>query len=263
MPDLITTANAAQRALVALRAPQPTATLSAYHQVLWTLTLHMLQGFHPAFFHQQQLHTDFMVALDQLAAIPTDITIDLDFDTVMTRLDAVYLRHYHRLDTGTLNKSALTAYIQQLHADDYLVQAWLLAALAEKVGQPVDYKIDPQDIQQGDLLHYLYWLTHQFLLVTDYLWQSISPLRWLALTSQIRQFTPWVIAQQHTDIAAEMILCLSLAREQRSAEYLALLDLLLTQQTATGTIIDPQLASPTHTLHSTASGLLALVSFGR
>lgn len=233
---------------------------------LRALTLYMIAGFAPKQFELHHLADHFTAAL---AATPTSsipFTPETSPEEAMAHIDIWYVRQNQGLPYNPLTQQELISYIHSLPPED-LLHAWLLGELAHSLG------IDARVTQHGKALPYykrpfrdrallpdLYWITHIFLLRTNYLHSPMPKFEALALGQELLVNTAWVVEHQLVDLGAEMMFCIQKAEREAELPYYELLGLILDHQQADGTVVDPNIEATTENIaHTTAAALIALL----
>lgn len=233
---------------------------------LRTLTLYMIAGFVPKQFEIWHLADHFTAAL---AATPTSsipFTSETTPEDAMAHIDIWYVRKNQGLPYNSLTQQELINYIHSLPSED-LLHAWLLGELAHALG------VDARVTEEGKVLPYykrpyrgcnvlkdLYWITHIYLIRTQYLHSPLPFLGFMALNDELLVNTAWVVEHKLVDLGAEIMFCLQKANKEREVPYYELLGLILDHQRVDGTIVDPNIeATPENIAHTTAAALIALL----
>lgn len=235
---------------------------SEFSRVLRALILHMLQCHAPAVFEALDLQVPLEKALAGLSAIGSELPPDLPAHLGMSRVDAWYLRQRRGLEGGRPEAEALGAYLHALHQHGQWSHAWLLGEMAHLLGVEA-----PRDKRQRpwrpiSRLQDLYWLTHLFLLETDYLGRPLEVEGWESTVEELFLAVPWILAREHTDLAGEVALCLQLAGEEASAEHAALVEFIGARQQRDGTLMDGSMGDAPEVYADHATGVALLVQAG-
>jgi D-amino peptidase len=228
-------------------------------RALRALTLHMLEGHAPGAFARRGLGPTLEAAVVALAEVPMALPPGLEPDVGMARLDAWYVRRERGLSHAPLAPSALRAYLESLDDEGHGLHAWLLGEIAASRGLDVRLPVPERAFRDMSRLVDLYWLTHLYLLDTRYLRAPLRDSHAAAWTEELLVATPWLLAQGHVDLAAEVAFCLQCAGEAGGGAHEALLRLLITHQQSDGRLSDGTtgLASDEGAAHATAGALIA------
>ena len=226
-------ADGARRALAAFLAA--TAGSASWQRADRALTLHMLESHAPGFFAAEALAPALDAAVAALAAVPADFPAGLFPPEAMARLDAIYVARERGL-AAPLDGPALSRYVQDI-ASAHGLFAWLIGAEAALVGGPTPHSFPPRPFRARSRLADLYWLTHLVLLDTRFLRRPLDASLWAAEIEEMFLAVPWVGAERHLDIAAELAFCLEAAGETATGETRALLALLAAHQADDGRIL--------------------------
>lgn len=251
------------RAARALKAfLQRTSDTSDVERADRALTLHMLRSHAPAFFAAQELEPHFRGALEALNAVPASFEPELSPADGMARLDALYLRHLHGLAGEPVDEQALGSYIQFGSFMNGRLWGWLMGELGARLGLEVRPGFAPRMLRATSRTDDLYWVTHLFLLATDYLLKPLRADDFAAETEELLLATPWLVQTKQVDLAAEVALCLQLSGESGSHEHGQLLRLVTAHQRRDGVVLDPSTAGddddqPRRIAHATAAALIA------
>ncbi len=231
------------------------------------ITLHMLEGHAPRFFEQHALAPQLSRAVERLALLPRDFPQGLDPFAGMARLDALYLRHVrgHALSADAVDASALRDYVMFGSFAFGRLWGWLMSELAGRAGLLPRAAHSPRVLRQTRREDDLYWVTHLFLLGTDYLARPLPKDVLLAEREELLLAAEWLVRGRQVDLAAEATFVLQAAGEHASAEHRALLSLLSANQRRDGTVTD-QSRSPSpdarQLAHCTAAALVAFAGAG-
>jgi hypothetical protein len=229
------------------------------------LLLHMLAGHAPAFFRAAGLEPVLADAMTRLGAVPTELHRGLDKNEAMARLDALYLRRLRGGGRADVDEAALASCVQAIAEAD-LLYGWLLAELAAASGLRRPLSAPPRALRRQSRAHDLYWLTHLFLLATDYLARRLPATGWESEIEELLAGATYAVESEQVDLAAEIAVCLQLAGEEAAADNREILALLARYQQRDGSVQDPSAdgggpASASEAArvaaHATAASLLA------
>jgi D-amino peptidase len=228
-------------------------------RALRALTLHMLEGHAPGAFARRRLGPTLESAVAALAEVPLVLPPGLDPEVGMARVDAWYVRRERGLPHAPLEPSVLRAYLESLDAEGHGLHAWLLGEMAASCGLDVRLPVPERAYRDVSRLVDLYWLTHLYLLDTRYLRAPLRDARAEAWTEELLVATPWLVAQGHVDLAAEVAFCLQCAGEAGGGAHEALLALLVTHSRSEGALSEGTTgpASDAGAAHATAGALIA------
>jgi D-amino peptidase len=225
------------------------------------ITLHMLEGHAPRFFSRHALRAILQDALQRLARLPTAFPQGLDPFTGMARLDALYLLRLRGRPTRGVEAAELRDYLLHGGFASGRLWGWLMGELAGRAGLLPRAPPAPRVLRQSQRQDDLYWLTHLFLLETDYLARAPDAQVLLPEREELLLAAPSIVAGRQVDLAAEVALCLQSCGEQGAAEHRALLSLIGRHQARDGTVRDPSRGAgddPRAVAHCTAASLVAL-----
>lgn len=230
--------------------------------VLRALILHMLEGYAPGVFRLLRLEDVLQQALADLAGISARLPPDLPPHLGMSRVDAWYIRQRRELMGDVPDADSLAAYLASLQQRGHWIHAWLLGEMAHLLDAQAPRDRRERPLRKAARLPDLYWLTHLFLLETDYLGRPLPEAGWETAVEELFLAVPWVLAQDHRDLAGEIALCLQLAGEHASAEHGALLDFIIRSQGPDGTLLDGSMGDPPEVYADHATGVALLVQAG-
>lgn len=233
-----------------------------FPKVLRALILHMLEAYAPAVFRMLGLEGDLQRALADLAPISVELPPDLPPHLGMSRIDAWYIRQRRGLGGGAPDADSLAAYLDSLQQSGRWIHAWLLGEMAHLLGASVPRDRRERPLRGASRIQDLYWLTHLFLLETDYLERPLPAAGWETAVEELFLAVPWVLAGDHRDLAGEIALCLQLAGEQGSAEHGVLLDFIARSQEPDGSLLDGSMGDPPEVYADHATGVALLVQAG-
>jgi D-amino peptidase len=235
-----------------------TSPATEHAQALRALTLHMLAGHAKNFFQTASLAQPFDMAMATLATLPITFPSDLSIPDAIARMDACYLRRLHSLPHPLPYVEEFNHYLEILREHAYILPAWLLAAMATRVGVKVENPIPTLILRQLSPQQYFYWQTHIFLLDSNYLQEPLSSVGREAEIEQLLLASDWLVREKQVDLAAEVAFCLQLVAEDQNEEQQRLLDLLTQHQQPDGSVIDPSCKMAPDIAHYTAAALIAL-----
>ncbi len=230
------------------------------------ITLHMLEGHAPRFFERHALGARLERAVERLEELPAEFPQGLDPFAGMARLDALYLRSLRgHAPLGSVDTQALRDYVMFGSFASGRLWGWLMSELAGRAGLLPRPHPSPRVLRQTRRADDLYWVTHLFLLQTDYLARPLPKDVLLAEREELLLACDWLVRTRQVDLAAEVAFCLQAADEHDTAEHRALLSLLAQNQRRDGTVEDPGRESDADArslAHGTAASLLALAGAG-
>ncbi|MHB8878885.1 MAG: DUF6895 family protein, partial [Myxococcaceae bacterium] len=228
------TAGRAARALSAFLAQ--TSGAEAWQKADRALTLHMLEGHAPRFFHEAHLSPALEAALAALGGLPAAFGFEVGADEAMARLDGLYLLRARGLPAASPSPDELRRYTEGVLEVRGPVWGWLFGEFSRAIGVEPPFTLPQRACRDGSRLEDLYWLTHLFLLQTGYLKKPLPPGALAVETEELLLAAPWAVEQGSADLAAELAFCLQAAGERRSAEHCDLLGLLARHQRADGSM---------------------------
>lgn len=228
-------------------------------RALRALTLHMLEGHAPTLFARWQLGPTLEQAVAALAHVPHELPLELEPDTGMARLDALYVRRERGLQHPAPPPAELRRYLEHLHGSEAMLYAWLVGELGAACGVDVRLHYPECPLRSEWRLADLYWLTHLYLLDTRYLRTPLKHERAAVWTQELLLAVPWLLSERQVDLGGEVALCLQLAGEHEGGAHEALLELVVQQQQEDGQVLDQRIAgSGGDGAHATAVALLVL-----
>lgn len=233
-----------------------------FPRVLRALILHMLESYAPGIFKILALDAALERSLADMQTISSELPAGLAPHLGMSRVDAWYIRQRRGLNAAAPNTEVMAAYLQHLQERGHWIHAWLLAEMAHLLGAAPPRDLRERPLRSVSRLQDLYWLTHLFLLETDYLGQPLPVSGWESAVEELFLAVPWVLAGDHRDLAAEIALCLQLAGEQRSVEHAKLLDFITQRQEIDGSLLDGSMGDPAEVYADHATGVALLVLAG-
>jgi D-amino peptidase len=250
-------AAAAERALQAFLAL--TARDAEQARALRALTLHMLEGLAPGMFARWNLRPVLEEAVAALASMPMEFPLELHPEVGMARVDALYVRHERGLAHPLPEPQAFRRYLEHLDASGYGTHAWLLGALLAACGLDARLDFPERAMRPHSRIVDCYWVTHLYLLDTRYLRRPLTHPKAAVWTEELLLAVPWLIAQGHVDLGAEVAFCLQVAGEVGGGGYRALMDAFTRVQGADGRVLDGSMGEDSASFedHSTAAFLLA------
>lgn len=225
------------------------------------LTLHMLEGYVPSAF-SADLRGELERLLDRTEGCSLSLTQALDAELVQARADIYYvLARRNRRYVLPLQQD-VEACLDYLADSGDLIYAWVCAELLCRCGLNLRFKPLLRPYKGVSRLHDLYWLTHQYLLATEYLHKPLPKLGWQERTSELIGAIDWVTSTSRTDLACEIALCLQLAGYSSHDSYLRLEEFLLSQISEEGILSDPTFVDcVTNQAHTTAAALLVFARY--
>lgn len=249
--------DAAERALRAFLSL--TAREDEEAKALRALTLHMLEGHAPGLFSRWKLRPVLDEAVAALASLPEVLTPEVPAERGMSRADACYVRQERGLSHPMPDPFALQRYLKHLDTEGFGMHAWLIGELYAALQLDARLSIPERAFRSQSRILDTYWLTHLYLLDTRYLRRPLADPRASAWTEELLLAVPWLIAQRHADLGAEVAFCLQLAGEAGSGGHRALMEALAALQRADGRVLDDAMGAPDeeHADHTTAAFLLA------
>ena len=223
----------AEKSLVGFLRTSDTDRLE--HLTLRGLILHMLSSYCPNFFLEMKLGVIFKETVSRLRSIPGGVS--LNPGTSASHLEAAYVLSEHGLPVASFSRSIWACYIFFLKFVSPL-DAWLTYEFLGKVGMKLSAPVSPRAVRNSDREQDLYWLTHLFLLKTNYLTnlEGLGNLDLLSEREELLLAAPLALESSHLDLAAELVFCLKIAGEDSSLEYGMLLDMLALHQSEDGTL---------------------------
>lgn len=192
------------------------------------ITLHMVRSIAPRFFASEALEPVFEDALARLARVPAQLTTELAPPEAMARLDAAYLCHLHGRSHPPIDPIALSECLPALAIFHHPLWAWLMAEIARAMGIRFTFDLDVRLFLGRNRRIDLYWLTHLFLLPSEYLRKPVLPPHAGARLQSLLLAVPWIIESGDVDLAAEIAFCLQFCGEAKAAEHGQLLRFLAT-----------------------------------
>ncbi|MBW2523331.1 MAG: hypothetical protein JRI23_04120 [Deltaproteobacteria bacterium] len=233
---------------------------SEAHRALRALVLHMVDGHAPGTFDELGLEPRLAEALVELRQLPAALEGDLTLDEAQARVDACFVRHERGSGGPKLDREQLGAMLWRLVIGGDPIHAFILGEMAALIG--VDARVDVGDrpYRGVDRTEDLYWLTHVLLVASRYLAEPVRRDDFAEPVAELLQATPWVVASQQVDLAAELAICLQLVGEHRAPEHRALLALVEGRVGEDGLVRDPSAEHLWFELadHATGASLVAL-----
>ncbi len=234
-----------------------TASESERMRALRLLTLHMLKGHAPDFFAFHSLDRELQKALAACEGFRPAFPLGLDSDTALARVDICYVLHCHHRSYALAERVELEAYLDYTKGSGDLIYAWLCGELVYRCGLDLRLKLPVRPYRDVSRLHDLYWVTHQFLLATEYLHRPLPRLGWDSRVNDLIESVQWLVSERLADLGAEVALCLQLAGRHKECQ--PILDF-LHECSKDGLVIDSLLEPEPHNYaHTTAAALLATV----
>lgn len=225
------------------------------------ITLHMLEGHAPRFFERHALGPGLARAMERLEEMPTDFPQGLDPFAGMARLDALYLRNLRgHAPVAPVDAAALRDYVMFGSFASGRLWGWLMSELAGRAGLLPRPGPSPRVLRQTHRTDDLYWVTHLFLLQTDYFARPLPKDVLLPEREELLLASDWLRQTRQVDLAAEVAFCLQSVHEQDTAEHRGLVSLLARNQRTDGTVEDPGSGSNRDArslAHGTAAALVA------
>lgn len=229
-------------------------------QALRLLTLHMLEGYAHEFFIYHSLDKELERMLGAFEGFAPGFPVTIDPDTALARVDICYVLNCHHRAYTLPEKAELAGYLAYLQESGDLIYAWLCGELLYRCGLDLRLKLPMRPYQGVSRLHDLYWVTHQFLLATEYLHRPLPRLGWDSRTDYLVESIEWIVSEGLADLGAEVAFCLQLSG--RGAASQPLQDLLCRCSTEDGMVVDGRLEpSLENHAHTTAAALLASVGW--
>jgi hypothetical protein len=187
------------------------------------LTLQMLKGLAPRFFAKHALQAELDHALERLDELPATFEVGLELDQAMSRVDALHLRKVNGLRVKTYDAEQLELYIAATLDTRGLLPAWLMSEQVKTLGvaAPVALPARFPFVESHWLMH-VYFVTHLFMLDTDYFLRPAEPARFWEELDQLERAVKPLIDGQYWDLLAETELCLASCDRQSPAALSAL-----------------------------------------
>lgn len=222
---------------------------------LRALVLHMLQGYNTQAFKRWNLGPLMQQAIHRLNEVSCTFPKELPPDDGLARVDAIYILHERNRPHSLPQQNDFLNYLTQLDQNGFGLYAWVMNELMKSCGLAVPMIFAERPFKSISQVHDIYWVTHLCLLDTRYLH---APLRNPNVSEWIKDLhaaATWVIEKQHFDLAAEIGICLQLARQYESDAYRLILSALAREQQPDGSLQDVTLDT-TSAAHTTAACLL-------
>lgn len=236
-----------------------TSVESERMRALRLLTLHMLEGYAQDFFRLYSLDQELQHILTVCEGFAPTFSSGLDPDTALAKIDICYVLHC-RKRAYTLPKGVeLEGYLDYLKESGDLIYAWLCGELLYRCNLDLRLRLPVRPYKGVSRLHDLYWVTHQFLLATEYLHRPLPRLGWDSRVDDLLESLDWIVSEGLADLGAEVALCLQLAGRGRVCQ--PLIDL-IHERSIDGIVVDGLLESTADNhAHTTAAALLAVVGW--
>lgn len=214
----------------------------------------------PARFRALGLDLERKRAFEALRAIPLDFSPGIAPHIAMSRLDAWYLLRERGMEGPVPDPQQLSACLLRMQQEGDGLYAWLLSEMAVSQGLDLPVPVPMPGQRPGARLERLYVLTHRLLLDSRFLSRPLPESGLETETEALLLAVPWVVAQGHVDLAAEMAFCLQLAGELDCREHGQLLQRVIAAQAEDGTIVDTSMGDPPEVWadHATGVALVAL-----
>lgn len=227
---------------------------------LRALVLTVLSHHAPKWFERVGASGAKAQAMDRLTELPAVLDQSVDPDVGLARVDAAWLAQRDGSAHPTLDAPAVTAYVEHLWSDGDVLYAWLIAKLALQLGLPIAIDMPERALQDEDRLSDCYWLTHLFLLDTEYLAEPLDRGSRCSETETLLNAAEWIASEGYVDLAAEVLLCLQIAGEADSQAHAALLGLVLAAVGEDGVVRDEGMDAGAGEMadHATGVALIAL-----
>jgi D-amino peptidase len=233
---------------------------SDHMRALRALVLHMMENYLSVQFHELSLAEELQRALDALSAVPMELSTEVIPDDGMARIDAWYIREQRGLPHNRPTAEMLKDYLQHLSQEGHLSQAWLIGEMAAHFNFNFRITLPIYQLRKHEPIHFYYYLTHHFLLLTRYLQQPLPPDGWQLKLSELLQSVKWIVENRYVDIGGEIALCLQLAGLHNQPEHQMLIEMLLKNQRDDGIVIDPVLQNSREN-HAHTTGV-AVIAYG-
>lgn len=199
------------------------------HLGLTLITLHTLELYGHKTFVKNKLDK----LLEQLLRNPP---INLSFNYALSSEEALaivdvwYVFEKHNIVLNKISKKQIASFLDFLLTKNDLMYAWLIGEIIYLLG--IDVRLDffnenPRPYKEKNKIYDTYWLTHLIFLHTDYLHNKLGDLLALEIL-ELLGATDWIIATKNLDLAAEVAICLDIAKKNDSQAYKQLISLLLT-----------------------------------
>lgn len=231
---------------------------SDHMRALRGLVLHMMENYLPDQFHNLALADQLQASLTALSFVPMELSSEVIPDDGMARIDAWYILEQRGLPHNRPTYEMFYNYLQYLSQEGYLTHAWLISEMAAQLNYHYKITLPLAEIKKHAPLHYYYYLTHHFLLVTKYLHKPLPASGWELKMSDLLSDTKWLVENRYVDVGGEVAICLQLAGLTQRAEHQMLIDMLRKNQSEDGLVIDPTLQrSRENDAHTTGVAVLA------
>lgn len=232
---------------------------SSESRALRALILHMLEHHAPSSFEALGLRSSLDQALAGLARVPASLERGLEADELQARVDARYLEHRRGLPGPRLDPIELETVLADLETRGDELYAFILGSMSAAMGLSVPPRFLEAPKTDARVLD-LYISTHRLLFESDYLTRPLAVGVLNEERERLLLAAPFVSAEGHADLAAEMAILLQSAGEHLSEEHAQLVALVRKATSADGVVHDGSLGVPAAEMadHATGLGLLML-----
>lgn len=170
----------------------------------------MLKGLAPRFFAEHGLQTELDQALERLDELPATFEVGLELDQAMSRVDALHLRQVNGLGVKTYDAEQLAAYIAATISPHGLLPAWLMSEQVKTLGVVAPVPLPARfPFAESHWLMHIYFVTHLFMIDTDYFLCPATPARFGEELDQLERAVKPLADGQYWDLLAETQLCLA------------------------------------------------------
>jgi D-amino peptidase len=189
------------------------------------LTLHMLRGLAPTFFAQQGLQIEWELALRDMRSVPASFPPELSLDQAMSRLDALYLLRLHGQPMPPFEGTQLANFIEAIDSPTGDLAAWLMGEQARLLGVTAGPRWSERfPFIESDWLLHLYFVTHLFMLDSDYFARPVSASTHSEELAHLERALPPLRQGRRWDLLGEAQLCLAACGRADPSTHEALIE---------------------------------------